>query len=73
MMNTTPFHQENFSRLILAVVLQFYQKCSDRFQVLIVDSSAGITQEPRIALAAEWAQHSDLQATLTELLNAIVS
>ncbi|KAF8973579.1 exocyst complex component sec8 [Flammula alnicola] len=34
MLNTSPFHRENYSRLILGVVIQFYQRCSDRFQML---------------------------------------
>jgi exocyst complex component 4 len=69
MLNTSPFHRENYSRLILAVVIQFYQRCSDRFQALTSPGS----QKPRTALAAQWAQRSDLQTCLTELLNADVS
>jgi exocyst complex component 4 len=73
MLNTSPFHRENYSRLILAVVIQFYQRCSDRFHALTADPDAGITQEPRIAFAAQWAQHSDFQTNLTALLNTDVS
>ena len=73
MLNTSPFHRENYSRLILAVVIQFYQKCSDRFHTLTADPDTGFTQEPHIALAAQWAQRSDLQTCLNELLNADVS
>ena len=68
MLNTSPFHRENYSRLILGVVIQFYQRCSDRFQSLTVDPTAEITQEPRVALAAQWAQRSELQTCVTELM-----
>jgi exocyst complex component 4 len=73
MLNTSPFHRENYSRLILAVVIQFYQKCSDRFHALTAYPDSGITQEPRIALAAQWAQRTEFQTSLSELLNTDVS
>lgn len=71
MLRTTPFHRESYSRLILTVIVQFYQRCSDRFQDLV--SLKGLQDEdssPRIALAAHWAQKSELIACLTELLDA---
>ncbi|KAJ7107607.1 exocyst complex component sec8 [Mycena crocata] len=62
MLLKSPFHRENYSRLILGVVIQFYQRCSDRFQDL--EASA----EPQPALAAQWAQRSELTPCLAELL-----
>jgi len=73
MLNTSPFHRENYSRLILGVVIQFYQRCSDRFQTLTTSSPTEIGQEPRVALAAQWAQRSELQPCFTELIATDVS
>jgi exocyst complex component 4 len=74
MLRTTPFHRENYSRLILGVIIQFYQRCSDRFQDLVSLKSAD-TSEPnaQLSLAAQWAQRSDLNPCLSDLLNTPVS
>lgn len=32
MLLTTPFHRENYSRLIVGVIVQYYQQCSARFK-----------------------------------------
>ena len=32
MLHTTPFHRENYSRLIVGVIVQYYQQCSARFK-----------------------------------------
>ncbi|KAL6310091.1 Sec8 exocyst complex component-specific domain-containing protein [Sparassis latifolia] len=68
MLRTTPFHRENYSRLILTVIGQFYQRCSDRFSDLMVvrdDSTSG--NGLRVALAAQWAQRAELGPCLSEL------
>jgi exocyst complex component 4 len=73
MLRATPFHRENYARLILGVIIQFYQRCSDRFQHLVslgpVDESE---PEHRLSLAAQWAQKVELNPCLSELLNAQV-
>lgn len=67
MLQTTPFHRENYSRLILSVIIQYYQRCSDRLQDLVAaPSSEGV--EPQLALAAQWAQRAELNPCLSELL-----
>lgn len=66
MLQTSPFHRENYSRLILGVVIQFYQRCSDRFQTL-TSTSAPESLDPKMALAAQWAQRQELQPPLSEL------
>ncbi|KDR85374.1 hypothetical protein GALMADRAFT_234199 [Galerina marginata CBS 339.88] len=68
MLNTSPFHRENYSRLILGVVIQFYQRCSDRFQNLTTTPAVEVGREPHVAIAAQWAQRSELQPCFTELL-----
>lgn len=73
MLRTTPFHRENYARLILTVVIQFYQRCSDRFQALVAPLGSGeMDEEPRIALASKWAQSSELIPCLTELYKSLV-
>lgn len=67
MLQVSPFHRENYSRLILGVIIQYYQRCSDRFQDLT--SSIPLNgDEPEIALAAQWAQQTELTPCLSELL-----
>ncbi|KAF8167728.1 exocyst complex component sec8 [Crassisporium funariophilum] len=69
MLSTSPFHRENYSRLILGVVIQFYQRCSDRFQMLTTTPAVNPGQEPQVALAAQWAQRSELQLCFSELMS----
>ncbi|KAJ6519646.1 Sec8 exocyst complex component-specific domain-containing protein [Mycena sanguinolenta] len=70
MLMKSPFHRENYSRLILGVMIQFYQRCSDRFQDLVsVPNAQDADAEPQPALAAQWAQRSELTPCLAELLN----
>lgn len=72
MLRTTPFHRESYSRLILTVIVQFYQRCSDKFQDLVsIKNSEDDEAAPHISLAAQWTQRSELAPCLTELLVAI--
>lgn len=64
MLRTTPFHQENYSRLIIGVIIQLYQRCSDRLQALVSTERHG--DIPRVSLAAQWAQRPELNACLSE-------
>lgn len=73
MLQTTPFHRESYSRLILGVIIQFYQRCSDKFQDLVSTPVPGdSTLQPQVALAAQWAQRTELVPCLTELQNTPV-
>ena len=69
MLRSSPFHRENYSRLILGVVIQFYQRCSDRFQALTTTPAVDGDQEAQVALAAQWAQRMELQTCLMELMS----
>ncbi|TFK86165.1 hypothetical protein K466DRAFT_493353 [Polyporus arcularius HHB13444] len=73
MLRTTPFHRENYSRLILTVIGKFYQRCSDRFSHLVaVKADPQVADEDgHIALAAQWAQKPELGPCLTELLKLL--
>ncbi|KAJ7487411.1 exocyst complex component sec8 [Mycena galericulata] len=69
MLLKSPFHRENYSRLILGVMIQFYQRCSDRFQDLVsIPNPQETSTEPQPAMAAQWAQRSELTPCLAELL-----
>ncbi|KAJ7071200.1 exocyst complex component sec8 [Mycena amicta] len=71
MLLKSPFHRENYSRLILGVMIQFYQRCSDRFQDLVsVPDTKDTNAEPQPALAAQWAQRSELAPCLAEMLTS---
>lgn len=68
MLRTTPFHRENYSRLVLTVIVQFYQRCSDRYQDLVgVKDPQDPEAVPTPALAAQWSQRSELTPCLNEL------
>lgn len=72
MLRTTPFHRESYSRLILTVIVQFYQRCSDKFQDLVsIKSGENEDVAPRLSLAAQWAQRSELIPCLTELFHVM--
>ncbi|KAG9118766.1 hypothetical protein FRC07_006557 [Ceratobasidium sp. 392] len=64
MLEATPFHRENYARLILGVIIQFYQRCYERFLDLVSRSafSGGIS-----SVAAQWAQRPEVAACLGEL------
>ena len=71
MLRTTPFHRENYARLILTVIIQFYQRCSDRFQTLIASHPGG-DHDTGVTTAAQWAQNPEVIACLSELHRASV-
>ncbi|KAI0830535.1 Sec8 exocyst complex component-specific domain-containing protein [Trametes gibbosa] len=72
MLRTTPFHRENYSRLILTVIGKFYQRCSDRFYDLVTVKSDGSPEDDsHVALAAEWAQKPELGPCLSELFKSL--
>lgn len=74
MLRTTPFHRENYSRLILGVIIQFYQRCSDRFHDLVsLRPPKEHEPEAPIALSAQWAQGSELRPCLSELWRTSVT
>ncbi|KAL0580816.1 exocyst subunit [Marasmius crinis-equi] len=68
MLQSTPFHRESHARLILGVIIQFYQRCSDRFQDLVTTRPPTETSlNPEVAIGAQWAQRSELLSCLSEL------
>lgn len=72
MLLTSPFHRENYSRLILGVIIQFYQRCSDRFQDLAALKRTEESKlEAQLALPAQWAQRSELHSCLSEILACV--
>lgn len=72
MLRTAPFHRENHARLLLSVVIQFYQRCYDRFQWLVSTAKSGPADAPpEPILAAQWAQTPVFTPGLGELLNSV--
>lgn len=73
MLRSTPFHREAYSRLIITVIIQYYQRSSERFIDLVGREGAKAHSTPELKLSAKWAQRSELTACLTELLVTPVS
>ncbi|KAG8832176.1 hypothetical protein FRC17_001816 [Serendipita sp. 399] len=67
MQQTTPFHRDNYSRLILGVVIQFYQRCSDRFRELVSTREGMSQDDTHVAVAARWAQKLEVAACVSAL------
>jgi exocyst complex component 4 len=72
MLRTAPFHRENHARLILQVIVQFYTRCYDRFQLLVIGTKNRKDMPPDPVLAAQWAQTPVFAPSLMELLNCNV-
>ncbi|KAL5639427.1 hypothetical protein ACGC1H_006810 [Rhizoctonia solani] len=64
MLQATPLHRENYARLILGVIIQFYQRCYERFLDLV--SRSAFSGEIS-SIAATWAQRPEVAACLGEL------
>jgi len=67
MLRTTPFHRENYSRLILSVIIRFYQRCSDKFSAIVshktLEASEGL-----LLVSSKWAQRTEISNCLSLLL-----
>ncbi|PWN54385.1 hypothetical protein IE53DRAFT_323094 [Violaceomyces palustris] len=72
MLRATPFHRESYSRLIISTIVQYYQRCNERFRDLTNTdvSSDGTSGSVRLMLSAEWAQRPEINACLVELCRA---
>jgi exocyst complex component 4 len=73
MLRSSPFHKENYARLILGVIIQFYQRCFDRFQNLVASKSSTRKAMPLPVIAAQWAQRTEIAPCLADLLGSVVS
>lgn len=68
MHRSTPFHTENYSRLILDIIIRFYQRCYDRFVDLVtVSSKSSEGPEANLAMSARWGQKPEVTACLSGL------
>lgn len=66
MLQETPFNRENYSRLIVGVVAQYYQQCSTRLKDLVtLATQADGTQI--FALPAAWSQRDDFSQILLQV------
>jgi exocyst complex component 4 len=77
MLQTTPFHRENYSRLIVGVIVQYYQQCSGRFKGELRSDVANIElaslRDASLSSPATWAQREDVIQLLSEVQAVIVS
>jgi exocyst complex component 4 len=82
MLRSTPFHRENYSRLIISVIIQFFQRCNDRFRDLtgrdpgdVVQAGSSPTSGANSSLktSAEWAQRPEVYELLSDLRDVPVS
>ncbi|KAK4047934.1 exocyst subunit [Microbotryomycetes sp. JL201] len=74
MLRATPFHRENYSHLIVSVIHQYLERCTQRFKELVSrDASETNGQmpqsrsKPAFKLSASWAEATDLNLCLQEL------
>ncbi|KAE8211658.1 hypothetical protein CF327_g4604 [Tilletia walkeri] len=74
MLRATPFHRESYSRLIIQTIVQYYQRCNERFRELAAAemdlSGRVVPPDGPFALSATWAQRPELNACLVDLLNS---
>ncbi|SPO25575.1 related to SEC8 - protein transport protein [Ustilago trichophora] len=82
MLRTTPFHRESYSRLIVTVVIQYYQRCGERFRELVSSVGEGgeasgdgakVDGTGTYALSATWAQRPEMASCLAEMRSAETS
>ncbi|KAI5455480.1 exocyst subunit, variant 2 [Naganishia albida] len=66
MLSHTPFQQENYSRLIISIIVRYYQRCSTHYRDLVTSGSYLAGDLP---LAATWAQRDEIVACLEALQN----
>lgn len=78
MLNSMPFHREKHGRLIVSIVVQYYQKCHERFKELVsreaTETIANIGESDphaNLKLAADWAQRPELNRTLQGLHDSL--
>lgn len=76
MLRTTPFHRESYSLLIIQTIVQYYQKCYDRYRDLILQDTSASDSSPApgtssnaIRLSAMWAQRPEISNCLVEMLD----
>ena len=75
MLLTTPFHRENYSRLIIGVIVQYYQQCSARFKGTSCYDKADAdlaSAGDQLSLPAAWSQREDVIALAVEVQAIVV-
>lgn len=78
-LKTMPFHRQAYSGLIISILIQYYQKCFDRYKELITpdsflvgdaldgaSASASAQHKAGIKVSADWAQHEPLHDLLNK-------
>lgn len=66
MLRTTPFHRESYSHLVIQTLVQFYQRCHERFRDLVTTDVSSQEGSQHYHLSAAWAQRPELTQCLSE-------
>jgi exocyst complex component 4 len=72
MLEQTPFHRENYSRLIIGVIVQYYQQCSARFKGSETPGCELMPELTNDTIPAAWAQREEVIAILSEVRSIAV-
>ncbi|GJJ09872.1 hypothetical protein Clacol_004096 [Clathrus columnatus] len=74
MLHSMPYHRENYSRLVLGIIIQFYQSCSDFFRDLVSRPVIGQGQGTgaQVLTSATWAQRPEITACLSAMYSNLV-
>ena len=69
MLRATPFHREDYARLIVSVINQFFGRCQERFRDLTSRDGGELADggQPLAKMASLWAQRPTLVAVLAQL------
>ncbi|WFD40365.1 Xaa-Pro aminopeptidase [Malassezia japonica] len=70
MLQVAPFHRASYSRLILMVFVEYYERCNERFKQLVSEDADATHSGGPYVLAATWTQRKELYLCLTEALTA---
>lgn len=66
MLHESPFHRENYSRLVVGVIGQYYQQVNQHFKD-VVTISRREDGSPKIGLPADWALNGELDVVLNQI------
>lgn len=72
MLHSIPYHRENYSRFVLGIIIQFYQRCSDYFRDLVSRHVLGQGTETQVLTSATWAQRPEITVCLSAMYSNLV-
>ncbi|KDN51404.1 hypothetical protein K437DRAFT_272907 [Tilletiaria anomala UBC 951] len=69
-LEATPFHRTSIARLMVQLIVQFYQRCSDRFTNLVALPADGDTPSDAVHTCAAWAQRPEILEYLSDAVQS---